>query len=91
MRTPDQSTHARKAVRWLAAVAVVAAVGCSGGKGSGTRNELDGGVGSSSTSTVQAPGTTGGTTAGATQGNQQQQPNGPTNTTRVTSQSNGGR
>jgi hypothetical protein len=72
------------------AVALLLAVGCSGGKGSGTTNDLDGGVGSSSSSTVQAPGTTGGTGQGAVQGNQQQQPSGPTNTTRVTTQDAGG-
>ena len=73
-----------------AVCALLLTIGCSGGKGSGTTNDLDGGVGTSSTTRQQAPGTTGGVTGGGTQGNQQQQPNGPTSTTRVTSQSAGG-
>jgi hypothetical protein len=77
----------RRILLAVATCALVLTVACSSGDGSGTTNDLDGGVGSSTTATVQAPGTTGGTSGGATQGNQQQQPGGPTNTTRVTAQS----
>jgi hypothetical protein len=78
---------------WTAAAACAAllTLGCSGGKGSGVTTDVDGGVGTSSTHTTrQAPGTTGGTTGGAVQGNQQQQPGGPSSTTPMTSQGYGG-